>query len=94
MVPTRLLDDRGGARWRRVLPVGTPLPDDVWLARHRVLSLAAWLTGGAAALWATLERGPVHGLVDSLPVALALLVALVAGPGVRRAAGRRRPARS
>ncbi|MDP9416952.1 MAG: SpoIIE family protein phosphatase [Actinomycetota bacterium] len=80
------MDNRPGrdARSRRLLPSGTPLPDDVWLARHRALLAAAWVGCVAAFVWATATGGLSHGFVDASPTALAALVATLARPGSRR----------
>ncbi|PPK92858.1 PAS domain-containing protein [Kineococcus xinjiangensis] len=77
--------DQAGERiHRRWLPQGTPLPEDVWLLRHRVFLVAAWAASAVALVWATAARGPLHGVLDFLPLAVAALVATLVRPGARR----------
>ncbi|PPK93885.1 serine phosphatase RsbU (regulator of sigma subunit) [Kineococcus xinjiangensis] len=64
---------------RRLLPQGTPLPDDVWLARHRAFLVSAWVACATVLAWAAATRGMWHGLADAVPVALAALLATLAG---------------
>ena len=68
---------------RRLLPQGTPLPDDVWMVRHRVFLIAAWTACAVALGWATAVRGLLHGVVDSLPIAAATLLAALASARTR-----------
>lgn len=74
--------------WGRYLPRGTPLPDDIWMLRHRTFLTAAWLAGAAAFAWAWVVQGVVQAIVDCLPLAAAALTATlltlltVAGDGV------------
>ncbi|GAB7191522.1 hypothetical protein NUM3379_22300 [Kineococcus sp. NUM-3379] len=66
-----------------MLPRGTPLPDAVWLSRHRVFLAAAWASGAVVLVWAALAGGPLHALVDGVPVVAAAAVATLAGSGRR-----------
>ncbi|WP_432535802.1 PP2C family protein-serine/threonine phosphatase [Kineococcus arenarius] len=63
---------------RRWLPNGTPLPDEVWRARHRTFLVAAWVVFVLTLAWAGVVRGPVHALVDCLPIAVAALLGSLA----------------
>ncbi|MFC3689976.1 PP2C family protein-serine/threonine phosphatase [Aquipuribacter hungaricus] len=69
---------------RRVLPRGTPLPDDVWALRHRVFLAAAWAAAAVVLAWGTLSHGLAHGVLDALPVAVPSLLATVVSVGARR----------
>lgn len=64
------------ARARYVLPRGGSLPSEIWERRHRGVILL--LLGHAAGIgaWSLIKGwGPAHSLLDTLPVALAVLVA-------------------
>ncbi|WP_432492297.1 PP2C family protein-serine/threonine phosphatase [Kineococcus auxinigenes] len=66
-----MTSERARRRW---LPHGTPLPDEVWRARHRTFLVAAWVVCVLTFAWAGAVGGVVHALVDCLPTAVAALV--------------------
>jgi hypothetical protein len=70
----------GLGRWlhalRAVLPEGRPLPEDVWLGRHRVILWLLWLHAFAiAAVGMLMGYGLVHSLAEGGLVAAAALLA-------------------
>ncbi|WP_432514971.1 PP2C family protein-serine/threonine phosphatase [Kineococcus sp. SYSU DK001] len=60
---------------RRWLPHGTPLPDEIWRGRHRTFLLITWLAALVVSGWAALVVGPVHALLDCLPIVAAACAA-------------------
>ncbi|MBB2899386.1 PAS domain-containing protein [Kineococcus radiotolerans] len=66
----------------RLLPHGTPLPDDVWMTRHRSFLIATWLVCLATFGWATVAQGVGHALLDCLPIAAAALLGSLATIGL------------